>query len=535
MATSTSDAECLRRFVAAADERAFAEVVERHVQLVHGATMRILADADAAQEVAQTVFILLARHAWRLTGHPALGGWLYRTAVLQAREFRRTQARRRQRELHAVVIGSTMNSPESPSTLAQLEPELDEAMLELAARDREILALRFFSGKSLREVGVALGIGEDAAQKRVSKALDALTRCFQRRGLRVAAPALAAVVLQNAAGSAGAVPAGLATAITQGAMTAVPAFSFNTAAITAAKIMSLTKTQVTVVCTSLALAPIGYEWRASAAAKTDHQRLGAELSELRRGALTAEEGRRGIEREIGKLEREIARASAPPASAGSPQLLPPVTWDNRSPFVRLPRGVFAKVRFTEFGTAIAADGKADRFALPVLNSDGEPRPALEAALGLSPAETQQFRQICRDAFAEFHARIAQHTTTTHPSSGDREIVRLEIAAFPEEGAAFQKRFRERLTTMLGPERTEAFWLQAEPVFRNTFNEFGANATTFQLMRRNDGLIEFMHQTPQFARIGNIEHLHGLPLPKALQPIADEWTRNPATQTTGVSR
>src|SRR4029453_10692827 len=127
MATSTPDAECLRRFVAKADERAFAELVERHVRLVHGAALRILANPDSAQEVAQSVFILLARQAWRLTGHPALAGWLYRTAVLQARENGRRQSRRRQRELHAAVIGSTMNHAES--SISELEPELDEAML----------------------------------------------------------------------------------------------------------------------------------------------------------------------------------------------------------------------------------------------------------------------------------------------------------------------------------------------------------------------------------------------------------------------
>src|SRR5262245_16070324 len=142
MATSTSDAECLRRFVSKADERAFAELVERHVRLVHGAALRILANSDTAEEVTQSVFILLARHAWRLTGHPALAGWLYRTAVLQSRDYQRAQTRRRQRELHAVAIGSTMNQAEPSSSHAELEPELDEAMLELRARDREILVLR---------------------------------------------------------------------------------------------------------------------------------------------------------------------------------------------------------------------------------------------------------------------------------------------------------------------------------------------------------------------------------------------------------
>lgn len=533
MATSTPDAECLRRFVTDGDERAFAEVVERHVGLVHGAAMRVLANPDGAQEVAQSVFILLARQAWRLTGHPALAGWLYRTAVLQAREYRRSQSRRRKRERQAAVIGSTMNHAES--SVSELEPELDEALLELRASDRDVLVLRYFSGKSVREVGEALGIREDAAQKRLSKALDALTGNFRRRGLRVAAPALTVVALQNAALSAGAAPAGLGAAIAQAAVSAVPALSFNVAAISAAKIMSLTKTQVTLVCTTLALAPIGYEWRASAAAKSENQRLGAELSDLRRAAVAGEKRRLETERQIGNLERKIAKSSAEPATPDAPAKLAPAKWEDGSPYVRLPRNVFAKVNFTEFGTTTGADGKTDRFPLQVLNSDGQPRPALEAALGLSPAETQQFRQVCRDAFAEFHARIAQHTITTHPNTQDREVVRIDIAAFAQEGAAFQQRFRERLTTMLGPERTEAFWLQAAPVFRDVFNDFGANATTFQLMRRNDGLVEYLYQTRQLGQIGKVEDLHGTLIPKALQPIADAWTKSSASQPAGGAR
>jgi RNA polymerase sigma factor (sigma-70 family) len=532
MATTTSDAECLRRFVTKADERAFAEIVERHIRLVHGAAMRILADPDGAQEVAQSVFILLARQAWRLTGHPALAGWLYRTAVLQARAYRRGQSRRRERERQAAVIGSTMNH--AASSVSELEPELDEALLELRVCDREVLVLRYFSGKSVREVGEALGIREDAAQKRLSKALDALTGKFRRRGLRTAAPALTVVALQNAALSAGAVPAGLGGAITHAVVTAVPALSFNVAAISAAKIMSLTKTHVTLVCTTLALAPIGYEWRASAAAKSDNQRLGAELNDLRRAAMAGEERRREAERQIRSLERRIANASAEPAKPDAPAKLAPAKWEDGSPYVRLPRDVFAKVKFTEFGTRTAVDGKTDRFPLPVLNSDGQLSPALEAALGLSPAETQQLRQVCRDAFAEFHARIAQHTVTTRPNTKDRDVVRIDVSAFPEEGAAFQQRFREHLTAMLGPERTEAFWLQAAPVFRDVFYDFGATPAAFEVMRRRyDGLVEYLFKTRHFGRIGKIEDLHGTSIPKALRPIADAWSKDSAQPAGGA--
>jgi RNA polymerase sigma factor (sigma-70 family) len=134
------------------------------------------------RKVAQSVFILLAKKAWSLIGHPELAGWLYRAAVLEARQYLRSHQRRMQREQLAAAIATVMNSSEEP----QFESELDEAMLELRAKDREALVLRYFSGKSVREVGEALGIREDAAQKRLRKALEALTACLRRRGLRVA-------------------------------------------------------------------------------------------------------------------------------------------------------------------------------------------------------------------------------------------------------------------------------------------------------------------------------------------------------------
>ncbi|MCI0539253.1 MAG: RNA polymerase sigma factor, partial [Verrucomicrobiales bacterium] len=184
MASDTSDAEHLRRFVDDGAEAHFTALVQRHANLVYGAVLRQLNDPALAQEVAQNVFVTLARRAMWLTGHPSLAGWLHRTAVLQARDRFRAEQCRRQREQTAIELGTAMNLDES--LLSSLVPLLDELLLELGAADREALLLRFFANKSLREVGATLGVREDAAQKRVAKALDALTERFRRRGFRVA-------------------------------------------------------------------------------------------------------------------------------------------------------------------------------------------------------------------------------------------------------------------------------------------------------------------------------------------------------------
>jgi DNA-directed RNA polymerase specialized sigma24 family protein len=74
-----NDAELLKPFVEHGSETAFRTLVERHLPLVLGTARRITANSLLAEDVAQTVFILLARKAPRLKNQTVLAGWLYRT------------------------------------------------------------------------------------------------------------------------------------------------------------------------------------------------------------------------------------------------------------------------------------------------------------------------------------------------------------------------------------------------------------------------------------------------------------------------
>ncbi len=115
-----------------------------------------------------------------------------------------------------------MNSP-SPEWTA-IEPLLDEAMETLDPPDRAAILLRYFEAKSLREVGQTLGTSEDAAQKRVSRALDQLREFFSKRGRAVGIGALAAVITAN---SVQAAPSGLAKSVTLAAVKATAVTASN--------------------------------------------------------------------------------------------------------------------------------------------------------------------------------------------------------------------------------------------------------------------------------------------------------------------
>jgi RNA polymerase sigma factor (sigma-70 family) len=217
------DATLLRRYVREGDETAFAELVGRHIHLVWGAARRVTGDGDLARDVAQTVFCDLARKARSLPENTVLVGWLHRAACHAAGKTVRGNARRAERERLAMNLQDPAGSAADARIAETLQPVVDEALAALSAEDRDAVLLRFFGKKSFAEVGVALGVSDDTAQKRVSRALDRLRDQFQARGLSVSAGAVAAAM--NAAGAEVA-PAFLSAGITATAVGSVSSVSW---------------------------------------------------------------------------------------------------------------------------------------------------------------------------------------------------------------------------------------------------------------------------------------------------------------------
>jgi RNA polymerase sigma factor (sigma-70 family) len=204
-----ADMELLRQYADRNSDEAFAALVARHVNLVYAAALRKTGNADAAGEITQAVFIILAQKAGRLSQRTILSGWLYQTTRLTAANFLRTEIRRVRREQEA-YMQSLVNETE-PELWPQMAPLLEDAMGRLGEMDRNAIALRFFEGKSFQEVGAAFGASENAAKKRVAHALEKLHRYFSKHGVSSTTDALAGAISAN---SAPAAPVGLATTIT---------------------------------------------------------------------------------------------------------------------------------------------------------------------------------------------------------------------------------------------------------------------------------------------------------------------------------
>lgn len=220
------DAQLLREFAETGAEAAFAELVRRHVDLVHSAARRQVAgDTHRAEEVTQAVFVELARQAKRLSTHRSLAGWLYTTARHLAARNQRAEQRRILRETAAQPMNAP--DPDTPPPWEELRPLLDETMHHLSAADREAVILRFFQNRPLAQVGQALGVGENAARMRVDRALERLRRGLARRGVRSTAAALSLALSAHAVTTA---PATLAATVTATAVLTVPLASAGTLA-----------------------------------------------------------------------------------------------------------------------------------------------------------------------------------------------------------------------------------------------------------------------------------------------------------------
>jgi RNA polymerase sigma factor (sigma-70 family) len=304
-AAMTDDAELLRRYAGDRAEDAFAELVRRYLDLVHSAALRQVGGNPAsAADVAQAVFTELARHAGRLTRHPALTGWLYTTTHRMAARHVRGEVRRQRREQEAHVMQELQRDTGPEPDWARLRPVLDAAMHDIGETDRTAVLLRHFEQRPLAEVGSKLGLSENAARMRVERALDKLRTKLAKRGVTSTASALAVALTGQAVTAA---PTTLADAITTAAFAATVTTS------TFGLLSIMTSTQFKTAGAALLIAAAG---TTIALQQLSARRLRAENVELRQRADTAAEDARLAR----QANTESAEAGAR-SSQSQPELL----------------------------------------------------------------------------------------------------------------------------------------------------------------------------------------------------------------------
>ena len=169
----------------------------------------MVCDTHLAEDVTQGVFVALAKNAGQLAGRSVLSGWLHRTAQNIAAQTVRSDVRRRAREKEAATMKEPL-SVGSDASWEQIALHLDAALGELSEPDRDAVLLRYFEKKSALEMAELLGVSGEAAQKRVSRAVERLREFFSKRNVTIGASGLAVLISGNAVQAA---PVGLSATI----------------------------------------------------------------------------------------------------------------------------------------------------------------------------------------------------------------------------------------------------------------------------------------------------------------------------------
>src|SRR6185312_4017541 len=360
------DQQLLRRYATENSESAFSELIARYVNLVYSAALRrVDGDVHLAQDVSQLVFTDLARKAGSLSDNVVLAGWLHSATRYAAAQMIRTNRRRQRREEEAVAMN--LLEPENSTDWQALKPLLDAALDKLHQSDRNALLLRFFEQRSLAEVGHALGSNEDAARKRVNRALDKLRATLVRRGVVTTATALSTAISANAVQVA---PLGLAAKLTAASLAgtgSTSGFIFTTL-----KIMSMTKLQLGIGATLLTVvtASLIVEHDTENSLRKENEKLRQQMTQLNADNET-------LSRRVARTTADVPRLPAPPVQVTNDATLAADSLQSTNLYNRL-KDKDLKLSAQQLEPYLAANGRAAAALLAAYRTSKDPALLAEA-------------------------------------------------------------------------------------------------------------------------------------------------------------
>lgn len=414
------DERLLQTFLQTGSDLAFCELVNRHSDLVSRVVHKRIPDHASAEEVIQNVFALMARKAPQLAHHPALGGWLVKTAVYEAKKYHRKETTRMNRE--SKLTQAEIQSDASPPFTEEEFVRVETALADLTPKLRDAIILRYYNRASFASIGARLGKSEDAAQKTVSRAVERLRKLIESQtgSSPLSTSTLSAILTATLSTQAKAA----ATGTTLGLAALQSASKLSSSTLIANTLYTtMTATQIkTVAGLGLLIAlPLAYQWSQSNSNSTPPipaTELGTETpSENPAPRLTDSLHLKELpiqESEISTSGNAVSRPSSPGIN---PKEHPPHYWQEREA-----NNLIRDLSHEEW--------KVRRGAAALLNGSRVPAekavPALQIALR---DEEWQVRKVVADALAYYGHESAEATLDLAEALHDEEWHVRESAAF----------------------------------------------------------------------------------------------------------
>lgn len=159
----------------AGDDRALVELVERYDGRLRYYVRRLLDDAEATDDVLQSVWLAVVRGLKRLARPAALSVWLYRIARNEV--FARRRGRRDWAELTEEPAAPAADE-DAREFAAEDAVRIHAALAELRPEHREVLVLRFVEDMSYEGIAAVTDCPVGTVRSRIHYARHALRRAM---------------------------------------------------------------------------------------------------------------------------------------------------------------------------------------------------------------------------------------------------------------------------------------------------------------------------------------------------------------------
>ena len=162
------------------DNDAFRALVERHSRSVFRLAFRMTGNEQDAEDVVQESFLRAYRQLGRFESRANFGTWLYRIVsncsvdLMRAKQARHDQSRGDSLDEAAELPAVDVPGPERLAHSAEIDRRVQVALEDLSPLERAAFTLRHYEGRSIDEIGAALGLGTSAAKHSVFRAVKKL-------------------------------------------------------------------------------------------------------------------------------------------------------------------------------------------------------------------------------------------------------------------------------------------------------------------------------------------------------------------------
>jgi RNA polymerase sigma-70 factor (ECF subfamily) len=165
-----TEAEVIRR-ASDGDAQAMRVLYERYAALVFAVVRRFADDNESARDWEQEAWVSAFRGLGEFRGGSELSSWLHRVAVNAALQGRRREARhsRHRDAMETADVERVCADGDTDDRILQ-RIELEQALLRMPARMKEILLLHDVEGFRHEEIALQLNITDGASRSQLFKA-----------------------------------------------------------------------------------------------------------------------------------------------------------------------------------------------------------------------------------------------------------------------------------------------------------------------------------------------------------------------------